>query len=63
MYMYKCCQNCNNNPHNNPFASGVCHCTLPYYEMNSPYNELPKLSDFEDIEYTRKFFNSSRTYE
>ena len=24
------CRYCNNNPRNNPFASGVCHCVLPY---------------------------------
>ena len=24
------CENCPNNPKNNPFASGVCSCVLPY---------------------------------
>ena len=23
------CRNCNNNPRNNPHASGICHCVLP----------------------------------
>ena len=23
------CRNCNNNPRNNPYASGICHCALP----------------------------------
>lgn len=23
------CRNCNNNPRNNPHASGICHCALP----------------------------------
>lgn len=29
---YKCCEDCINNPKNNPNASGVCNCTLPYLE-------------------------------
>lgn len=28
------CAGCSNNPSNNPHASGVCSCTLPY--MNNP---------------------------
>ena len=24
------CRFCNNNPRNNPFASGICNCALPY---------------------------------
>ena len=28
------CAGCSNNPKNNPYASGVCGCTLPY--MNRP---------------------------
>ena len=24
----KCCENCINNPNNNPFATGVCNCAL-----------------------------------
>lgn len=24
------CANCPNNPRNNPFASGICNCVLPY---------------------------------
>lgn len=24
------CEHCNNNPKNNPLASGVCSCVLPY---------------------------------
>lgn len=24
------CSTCPNNPMNNPFASGVCNCALPY---------------------------------
>ena len=28
------CRNCNNNPRNNPHASGICHCALPsMYEI------------------------------
>ena len=29
----KCCQNCPNNPKNNPYASGICCCSLPDQEM------------------------------
>lgn len=29
---YKCCEKCSNNPANNPYASGICCCTLPYME-------------------------------
>lgn len=32
MYQYKCCRFCSNNPTNNPNASGVCSCVLPYME-------------------------------
>ena len=30
---YKCCENCSNNPRNNPNASGMCNCILPYMEQ------------------------------
>ena len=30
---FKCCQRCSNNPANNPFASGICCCSLPDQEM------------------------------
>ena len=26
---YDPCRYCNNNPRNNPLASGICHCALP----------------------------------
>lgn len=32
----KCCENCMNNPNNNPYASGFCHCALPAMELQSP---------------------------
>lgn len=32
-FSYKCCQNCPNNPANNPNATGICHCVLPSQEM------------------------------
>lgn len=32
MYHYRCCRFCNNNPANNPNASGFCCCVLPYME-------------------------------
>lgn len=31
-FSYKCCQNCPNNPNNNPNATGICHCVLPSME-------------------------------
>ena len=36
MFEYECCRHCNNNPNNNPYASGFCCCTLPYIEMERP---------------------------
>ena len=32
-YSYDCCKNCPNNPMNNPYATGICHCALPSMEM------------------------------
>lgn len=34
-FNYKCCQNCSNNPANNPYATGICHCALPYFEQTT----------------------------
>ena len=34
--IHNCCKNCNNNPANNPNASGVCLCALPSMEMSTP---------------------------
>ena len=51
MYIHECCKHCNNNPSVNPFASGICHCVLPYMEMNDP---LPKVSDYQG--YTTSSF-------
>ena len=30
VYSYDPCEKCMNNPRNNPYASGVCNCVLPY---------------------------------
>ena len=30
---FACCENCPNNPKNNPNSSGICMCTLPHMEM------------------------------
>ena len=35
-FEYDCCRNCNNNPRNNPHASGICNCMLPYLEATRP---------------------------
>ena len=32
-FEYNCCKNCSNNPANG--GSGICNCTLPYFEQNS----------------------------
>lgn len=32
---YECCRNCPNNPKNNPHASGICNCVLPYMQTTS----------------------------
>ena len=37
-FTYECCKNCSNNPLNNPHASGICHCTLPYFEQGITSN-------------------------
>ena len=29
---HECCRNCPNNPKNNPYASGICNCVLPYMQ-------------------------------
>ena len=31
--LFKCCQKCHNNPANNPYASGICCCSIPDQEM------------------------------
>ena len=31
--IHKCCEHCSNNPKNNPYASGICCCSLPAMEM------------------------------
>lgn len=36
----KCCENCINNPNNNPSATGFCHCALPAMELQSPRRKL-----------------------
>jgi len=41
-FTYKCCQNCNNNPANNPYATGICNCALPYFEEISSSIDLGK---------------------
>ena len=32
-FEYNCCKNCSNNPANG--GSGICNCTLPYFEKNT----------------------------
>ena len=32
-FNYKCCEKCNNNPKNNPNATGFCNCILPLLEQ------------------------------
>ena len=33
---YECCRGCSNNPANG--GSGICSCTLPYFERGTTYN-------------------------
>lgn len=35
-YEYECCKGCSNNPANG--GSGICNCTLPYFERSTTYN-------------------------
>lgn len=35
-YEYECCKCCANNPANG--GSGICNCTLPYFERSISYN-------------------------
>lgn len=35
-YEYECCKGCSNNPVNG--GSGICNCTLPYFERGTTYN-------------------------
>lgn len=35
-YEYECCKDCSNNPANG--GSGICNCTLPYFEKSTKYN-------------------------
>lgn len=32
-FEYNCCKNCSNNPANG--GSGICNCTLPYFEKST----------------------------
>ena len=32
-YEYECCKRCSNNPANG--GSGICNCTLPYFESSA----------------------------
>jgi len=34
-----CCKYCSNNPLNNPYASGICCCSLPYQTTTNIINE------------------------
>ena len=63
MYNYKCCENCSNNPNNG--GSGICNCTLPYYEQST----TPSKTFWNDYTYwpnTYTYFNykedSSKKY-
>ena len=37
-YEYECCKGCSNNPVNG--GSGICNCTLPYFERSITYNTI-----------------------
>ena len=46
---YNPCEGCSNNPKNNPYASGICHCALP--AMMRDQNPLSSLSFHDLMEY------------
>ena len=52
MYSYKCCENCSNNPKNG--GSGVCNCTLPYYEQSA----TPSKTYWNDYTYWPNTFTT-----
>ena len=37
-YEYECCKDCSNSPANG--GSGICTCTLPYFEKGITYNNI-----------------------
>ncbi len=49
-YIYNdvaCCENCSNNPVNNPYASGICCCSLPYVSP-MPLRHWTKPRDYRE---------------
>jgi len=60
LYGYRCCRNCENNPANNPYATGVCQCVLPYLEAANPLNDYPTVSEYNE-EYGW-IYNRGRRY-
>lgn len=54
---YDPCANCNNNPKNNPNASGFCNCVLPDM-YNHRYSTLPGEFSRQFEYYTTCSFNN-----
>lgn len=44
-----CCRNCSNHPING--GSGICHCTLPYFENPTKWGITCDISNTPDITY------------
>ena len=48
---YNPCENCSNNPANNPNASGVCNCVLPYLYNGPFYSSGWGTGDLSKVKY------------
>ena len=51
------CEHCFNNPKNNPNASGICCCSLPYISRTVPY----QASTSTDYQTGGSFINTNIT--
>ena len=59
------CTYCNNNPQNNPNASGVCCCALPDLWMTKPHRTTPSYyttyttSTFDNTDFNNNIFKTT----
>lgn len=61
-YIYnnnEACANCSNNPAVNPFASGVCHCVMPYISTIPNTETVTTVSDTTEWKYIKHDFKNS----
>ena len=59
---FDCCRLCMNNPKNNPYANGVCHCTLPYMELYGKTTAVPTRSTIYETGYVVKRTSTTGTF-